>query len=174
MINFEQFITELTSSKVAKPFFPGTRDVQGGAAGDHLWISPKCKNDLNKFCEESRDTTRAFFEHWIANKGRPAIFEYKHKRTVGKWSLWVVEVRMKQPAIHLFFREGMLNVDDKTGKAIKGKTKHRIYAAVRAFEGYDEYKRVLNGKKDVRGDIPTKTDGSNRLIIPEDLQRIID
>ena len=168
MINFEQFITELTSSKVSKPF------ERGGAAGDHLWISPKCNNDLNKFRPESQDATRAFFQHWMANKGTTPIFEYKHKRTVGKWPLWVVEVRMKQPAIHFFFREGMLNVDDKTGKDIKGKPKNRIYAAIRAFEGYDEYRRVLNGKKDILGDIPTKTDGSNRLIIPEDLQRIID
>ena len=174
MINFEQFITELTSSKVAKPFFPGTRDVRGGAAGDHLWTSPKCKNDLKAFTKDSREATRAFFQHWMDNKGTTPIFEYKHKRTVGKWPLWVVEVRMKQPAIHLFFREGMLNVDDKTGKDIKGKTKHRIYAAVRAFEGYDKYKSVLNGKEDISGDIPTKTDGSNRLIIPADLQRIID
>jgi hypothetical protein len=176
MINFEQFITELTSQKVSKPFFPGTRDVRGGAAGDHLWISPKCKNDINKFSEASQMETRAFFKYWIENNGKPPVFEYKHKRTIGKWPLWVVEVRMKKPAIHLFFREGMLNVD-KDGKDIKGKTKHRIYAAVRAFEGYDKYRNVLNdgdSDKKIHGEMPTKTDGFNRLIIPKDLQRIID
>jgi hypothetical protein len=173
MISFEQFITELTSSKVAKPFFPGTRDVRGGAKGDHLWTSPKCKNDLKAFTKESRLAVRAFFQHWIEQKGTPRIFEYKHNRTVGKWPLWVVEVRMKRPAIHLFFREGMLNVD-KDGTVIKGQKKHRIYAAVRAFEGYDEYIRVLNGEKDILGDIPTKADSFNRLIIPVDLQRAID
>lgn len=167
MINFEQFITELTSKKVSKPFYP----VRGGAAGDHLWISPKCQNDLNKFSAASQMETRAFFKYWMNSNGKPPIFEYKHNRTIGKWPLWVVEVRMKRPAIHLFFREGMLNAD-KDGNAIEGKTK-RIFAAVRAFEGYDEYLSVLNDGV-IHGEMPTKTDGSNRLIIPKDLQRIID
>jgi len=193
MISFEQFITELSSTtKVQKPYFPGVRDqsknrkskeeyVRGAEpAGDHLWFSPRCKKDIEKFSKPAQLETRAFFKNWIAKRGTPAIFESKHTRTIGKWRLWVVEVRGSKPAIHLFFREGWLNVDkdDKDGKAIKGKTKHRIYAGVRAFEGYNEYIRELD-ETDAKWSgaasaMPTKTDGFNRLILPADLQRAID